>query len=362
VYRNDILTKIKPLDIFILTQINNKISGGFMLSNLAKSITDNKIHVKKYSEIAMLFRYKRDFLDILSNRYMEIAKAEPDYFAISQFQKWSVKLYNCFNTFTAAIYSNNIQKIFKAQTCQDRLCPACNHRRMLRTSAKLIQIYQSEQMSKYRYLHVVLTVVSCTPAKLTETIDKLLYDFDKFLKNKRIKAINKGFFRSLEITYNVKDKTFHPHIHGLFVVNPSYFSDMNIYLKQSDFVDIWQSSTNDPKITQVSVQALKKGDMSGIIEVSKYAVKVSEQLIKSIPLEDLKILRLNLFKRRLVSMGGIIRKVAAELKLNLDDDNELTDSMSDDDIRKAILLYLVDFAYRRKSQKLHVLKKEAVGF
>jgi plasmid rolling circle replication initiator protein Rep len=337
----------------MLSNYNNKYK-----KDKKNSQEKNLIINHKSSEISTLYRYKRDFLDILSSRYLEIAKQENN----AKFQNWSVKLYNCFNYFQAGIFSNNIQKIFQAQTCQDRLCLACNHRRSLRTFAKLIQIVKNESMQKYRYLHIVLTVKNCTPDKLTETIDTLLYSFKKFLFNKRIKAIDKGFFRSLEITYNQKENTFHPHIHVLFVVNPAYFSQVGGYIKQSDFRDIWQSSAGLDYAPQVSVQALKKGDYSGIAEVAKYAVKESEQLIKSIPLEDLKILRLNLFNRRLISVGGIIRDMAKKLKLNLDDDNSITDEISDDDIKDETLKFIVEFLYNRKAKKYKVIEREKIDF
>jgi plasmid rolling circle replication initiator protein Rep len=310
------------------------------------------------SEISILYRYKRDFLDLLSSRYLEIAKGDDDV----DFQRWAVNVYDCFNFFQAGIFSHNIQKIFKAQTCQDRLCPACNHRRSLRTFAKLIQAVKNEKMQKYRYLHIVLTVRNCEPEELKKTIDELLYSFKKFLFNKRIKAINKGFFRSLEITYNETEKTFHPHLHILLAVNPSYFKNSELYIKQADFTAIWQSSAALDYAPQVSVQALKQGDYSGIAEVAKYAVKESEELIKNIPPRDLKILRLNLFQRRLISTGGIIRKIANEMKLNLSDDNSLTDNISDDDIKDETLKFIVEFLYNRKKKKYEIIEKEKPDF
>ncbi|MHB8282892.1 MAG: protein rep [bacterium] len=319
-----------------------------------KSITINH----KSSEIYTLYKYKRDFLDLLSDRYLEIAKQENN----AEFQNWGIKLFNCFDYFQAGIFTNNIQKIFKVHSCQDRLCLACNHRRSLRTFAKLIQIVKNESMQKYRYLHVVLTIKNCTPDQLTQTINTLLYSFEKFLKNKRIKNINKGFFRSLEITYNEINKSFHPHLHLLIAVNPSYFKNTKFYIKHADFAEIWRKSANLNYFPQVSIQALKINDYAGIAEVAKYAVKESEELIKNIPLNDLKILRLNLRKRRLISVGGIIRDMAKILKLNLDDDNLITDSILDDNIKDETLKFIVEFLYNRKLKKYKLKNKEKVEF
>jgi hypothetical protein len=221
---------------------------------------------------------------------------------------------------------------------------------------------KNEKMQKYRYLHIVLTVRNCEPDKLKKTIDELLYSFKKFLFNKRIKAINKGFFRSLEITYNEAEKTFHPHLHILLAVNPSYFTDTRKYSSYADFTAIWQSSAALDYMPQVSVQALKPGDYAGIAEVAKYAVKESEQLLENISTMDLKILRLNLFQRRLISTGGIIRKIANEMKLNLSDDNSLTDNISDDDIKDETLKFIVEFLYNRKKKKYEIIEKEKPDF
>jgi plasmid rolling circle replication initiator protein Rep len=334
------------------------------MNNLKSNCKDSiqkqasKVNKKKQTEISTIFHYKRYFLDTLSNKYLELAKQENN----AEFQNWATKVYNCFNYFQAGIYTNGIQKIFKAQTCQDRLCPACGHRRSLRTYAKLIKIAKNEQMKKYRYLHIVLTVKNCMPDSLTDTINKLFYSFKKFTLNKRIKKMNLGYFRSLEITYNEIDHNFHPHLHILICVNSSYFSDPDKYLKHKDIMDLWQKSALLNYSPDVWIKALKKDNYEGFAEIAKYAVKESEQIIKNIPLQNLKILRLNLSNRRLISLGGIIKKMAEELKLNLANDSELTDNISDIDIKDETLRFMVEFLYQRSLKKLKAVKKELVNF
>src|SRR5699024_9798846 len=124
----------------------------------------------------------------------------------------------------------------------------------------------------------------------------------------------KGYFRSLEITYNKKDNTYHPHFHLILAVNESYFKDTRIYLTQNDWTNLWKKSLKVDYTPVVDVRRVKSKnkDFGKVIaETAKYTVKADDYLIKD---EDGKIdeeltdnvvktLDKALHRKRLVSFG-----------------------------------------------------------
>jgi hypothetical protein len=313
---------------------------------------------KKETNIRKLFYYKKYQTEHLSESYLEIAKKYND----SDYQNRAFKVLHCCDDIEVAIFSNNKQKITSMHSCQDRLHLTCNWRRSLKTFAKLSQVLNSEQFinKKYRFIFLTLTLRAVKPVDLKQGINHIFYSFKKFLLNKRIKAMNKGFFRGLEITFNDTDKTFHHHIHCVFVVDKSYFTNSKIYLKQSDYSDIWQKSADIDYTPIIDIRTVKNS--GGLAEISKYSVSADEKLLLSLDIDELKILRDNLTDRRLIGMGGVVRAVARLLKVNLTDDNKLTDNINGSDIKDEILRFLIGLKWSIGLGKYKIEKKETVDF
>ena len=324
-----------------------------------KNITDGKKSQveKKRSKISKIAYYKKYQTENLSARYLKIARERND----STYQSRAVKVHTCCDYVEYGQFSNNIQKIINMYSCQDRLHSACNYRRSLRTFAKLSQILKSQEFTekKYKFLFLTLTLKSVEPANLKAGIDEMFYAFKKFLLNKRIKAMNKGFFRALEITFNVKEMTFHHHLHCVFVVNSSYFTKPELYIKQADFTDIWKKSANIDYTPIIDVRTIKS--MGGVAEVAKYSVSADEGLLGSLDDDELIILRDNLTNRRLVGMGGVVRDVARKLKINIDDDS-VTGTINDDDVKNEVLRFIILLKWNIGIGKYELVEKEDVGF
>ncbi|MCO7174471.1 protein rep [[Clostridium] scindens] len=266
----------------------------------------------------------------------------------------------CGNFLEFALFQKAGLKLINANFCMDRLCNMCNWRRSLKIFVKLSKIIKSQEIQdkKYNFLFLTLTLENVEPKDLHQGLNHIFYSFNKFLKNKRIKNINKGYFRALEITYNPISNTFHHHLHIVLAVNKTYFKKPDLYLKQTDFADIWQSSAGIDYTPIVHIQKFKSE--KGIAEASKYSVKVDNKLLKNISIDNLKILRDELSNRRLVGMGGIIRDIAKKLKLNLDSDDKLTDDF--DDIKDDILLAILRYKFNIGFGKYELIEKENVNF
>lgn len=74
-------------------------------------------------------------------------------------------------------------------------------------------------------------------------------------ERKQFKKTVLGFFRALEVTHNPETGEYHPHFHALLCVTPSYFT--RDYIKQSEWVQLWQEAARLDYKPMVNVQAVK---------------------------------------------------------------------------------------------------------
>ena len=126
-----------------------------------------------------------------------------------------------------------------------------------------------------KYIFLTLTVKNCTGDDLSSTIDCILNGWKRFYSRKDIKSIMLGSIRNLEITYNSKTKTFHPHIHILIHVTPSYFG--RDYITQKQWSMIWKDCARLDYTPITDIRKVKPGD-NAYLEISKYVAKLSDLL------------------------------------------------------------------------------------
>jgi len=334
-----------------------------MYQNVKKSITKSEKKINKklkynFSTIGKIAFYHKHYNQVLSDKYLSVSKEFNDTF----YQRLAYRVLNCCDFVKYSQFSNQKQKIITMHSCNDRLCMTCNYRRSQRTFAKLIRVIKSDDFvnKKYKLIFLTLTLENVPPDKLNQGINHIFYSFNKFLKNKKIKRMNKGFFRALEITFNEKDRTFHHHLHIIFVVNKSYFDDSKLYLKQVDFRNIWGASACLDYEPFVFVEKVR--DNKGLAEVSKYSVKANDKFIKELTNYEFKTLRDELANRRLISMGGVVRDIAKKLKLNLNDNDIKSDDIDDDDIKDETLQAIISLRWSVGFGKYQLVEKEKVGF
>ena len=251
---------------------------------------------------------------------------------------------------------DNKLKLARANFCKSRICNMCNWRRSLKLFGQVSQVIEAIRGKgiKVRYLFLTLTVKNCKSDKLTETINQLNAGFRLLVRNDKKNKPTKiacnllGYMKAIEVTYNTKDDTYHPHIHCILAVRPSYFKSGN-YMKYEDVQLLWQKCLNIDYAPQVNIKAIKAGNSTpkAIAELAKYPTKIATVL--SVPTdkqeEVLYTLASAIKGRRLITFGGLFKDIKAELNLiDVEKDNNLV-NVGDGDEESQVINY-VKFTWR----------------
>lgn len=229
----------------------------------------------------------------------------------------------------------------QANFCRVRLCPVCQWRRSLKVYGQMSQILNAIK-DNYKFIFLTLTVRNCEGFELSEYLDALNYAFNSLTKSEAWRGACRGYFKAVEVTRNRVTGTYHPHIHTLIAVNPSYFKS-RYYLSYDRWRDNWEHVLNTALAKyelgimehrpQISVQRVKDkdGDIAhACCEVSKYSVKSKDIIIYDdwdLTVETVRTLDRALNGRRLATMGGVIRKEHKRLHLQ-DADGENADLLN----------------------------------
>lgn len=222
------------------------------------------------------------------------------------------------------------KKLIVADFCRNRLCPQCARRRSLKIAGNTSRIIDALGDS-FRYILLTLTVRNVSGDELSGTIDAMMAAFKRMTARAVWRHSIAGYMRSLECTYSRHLGTYHPHFHLLMAVPASYF-DGDGYLTHDDFMRLWQESMRLDYSPSVDVRRVKDDATDAVRETAKYCVKFSLLTDKRIRFETrvdvVATFDKALAGRRLVSYGGIFKKVFRQLKLK---DAEAADADLDGD-------------------------------
>ena len=245
--------------------------------------------------------------------------------------------------------TGELVRIVGFSSCRVRLCPLCSWRRSLKNFWNTIAIVKwlqanerRQEVGKFSYIFITLTIKNCRGDALSGTIDDLFAAVKRLYERKEIKKAWFGMVRNLEVTHNVDFKskdydTFHPHFHMIAAVRPSYFTSRD-YISQKRLQALWKECLRvdyDPvvDIRRVKGRASPEGeDASGcdaakaVAECSKYAAKAADYIIPDdwdLTVETVRILDAALDRRRLINYSGIFREVSRRLKLEDSEDGDL---------------------------------------
>jgi len=230
---------------------------------------------------------------------------------------------------------NGHRKLEDANFCRVRLCPMCDWRRSRKYFSQIMRIVHSayEQRPAMRYVFLTLTCRNVAGEELSVTLDKLFEGFNRLFKYKQVDTATVGWIRSLEVTYNRDENTYHPHFHVLIAVAPDYFG--RSYIKHAQWLEMWRKAMKldyDPnvRIEAVYKNKMREGETSGVtLEIAKYTVKPDDilQANEDLMAEIVGTLHVALHHRRLIGFGKLFRELKS--KLNLPDieaeDVDLTD-------------------------------------
>ena len=235
-------------------------------------------------------------------------------------------LEHCADTLLFAENAEGKKKLKSANFCRLRLCPMCQWRRSLKMFGQVQTITDKilERDKSTRFLFATFTVKNVDAENLETCINilnnKFLYLVSKnktFAPAKKLKQNLLGYLKAVEVTYNTKDKTYHPHLHVIFAVKSTFFKNKQNYMTKKEWIELWQQALGVDYKPQTDIRAIKSGTAKAVAEVAKYPVKTAP--ILSLPddeaVEVLKTLTLSLHKKRFVAYGGIFKTIKQELKL-----------------------------------------------
>ena len=253
-------------------------------------------------------------------------------------------------------------KLHRANFCRDRLCPMCSWRRSYKIFGQVSQIMDLIA-DKYEFIFLTLTIPSCTADELITTLNRMSLGWKYLVRQKRVRSILKGFFKALEITYNDKADTYHPHFHVVLAVPKSYFKKGD-YIQRDEWLSMWQKAMKDSSITQVDIRKARDKHKenigktaaerlsSAVAEIAKYAVKSSDYLFADEDLTDKVVSALvpALADRRLCSFGGCFKEAHQALQL---DDTENGDLIHiDGELRSDVALQIYRYGWSCGAYKL----------
>ena len=212
-----------------------------------------------------------------------------------------------------------------ANFCRLRLCPMCSWRKSLKLFGQVSEIATEllHQRPSVRFLFVTLTVPNCKAEDLSNKINSMNKAFTcltckgkKFVPAKTFKKNLLGYMKAIEITYNQKTDTYHPHIHCLFAVKSSYFVGTE-YIRKGKWQEIWTQAMHSECELIVHVETINS-KVKSIAEMSKYPVKPTDLLSikdKEQAVRALMVLHKTLKGRRLVTFGGLLAEIKKALNL-----------------------------------------------
>lgn len=309
------------IDNYTTKKKNYKETNIEVLKDINKNGKDNNWKERKESNLKLADSYKR-----------------------LGFKKY-YRVVDCSTFLEFGVTKSSNLKLLKANFCKVRLCPMCAWRRSLKIFGQVSKVMDYvERNYNYRYIFLTLTVKNCYGEDLKNTLDLMTKSFNKLSERKAFKQAVKGYFRSLEITYNKKDNTYHPHFHLILAVNKNYFTDDRTYLSQEKWTNLWKESLKVDYTPVVDVRRVKSKnkDFGKVVaETAKYTVKADDYLIKD---EDGKIdegltdnvvktLDKALHRKRLVSFGFIFKEIHKMLKLDDTEDGSLENTDNEDKLR-----------------------------
>lgn len=280
------------------------------------------IQSAKNEEIEELKKLVADIYDLkkqnnmkLAARYQMIAKKSTELSTDDYYARKYERLEQC-STYLEFRREKSTKKykLINTNLCRVRLCPLCAYKRSLavyHNTADIIS-YINKKYNRSKYLFLTLTIRNVAGSELSNAIDNLTRGWQNMSKQTRIKNVVLGTVRSIEITYNKRSNTYHPHLHVLIHTTADIYAGRN-YISQAEFSDRWRSAAGIDYQPVVDVRRLRHNGGREVAEIAKYSVKplewdkCAESVI--ITLDEV------LHKRHLLSLSGTMREAKRQLKI-----------------------------------------------
>ena len=256
-----------------------------------------------------------------------------DIFKELQYKKTFVeRVISCGDTLQFIQNQDGTLKLYQAYFCKNKLCPMCNWRRSMKYSYQTSRIVDEaiKQSPKGRFLFLTLTVKNVEGQALNSTISQLTKSFDRLFKRAKVQRNLLGYLRSVEVTHNENDKTYHPHIHVLMMVRPSYFQSKKDYITQKEWSDMWSQSLKVDYVPMIDIRTVKetgKGLRGAVLETAKYPTKPIKLDIENKQVVD--DLYNGLYRKRQLGYGGLFKAIKKQLALDDAENGDLVHTSDD---------------------------------
>ena len=234
-------------------------------------------------------------------------------------------------------------KLFKAWFCKSKLCPICNWRRSMKNSAQTQRIVESVVVDKpkSRWLFLTLTTKNVADGEtLKDGLSEMTKAFHRLFKYKKVAKNLIGFMRNIEVTVNSETEFYNQHMHVLLCVENSYFKNKENYITQKEWTELWKKALQinyNPVVDVRAIKPNKKGDsdiQAAVKETSKYSVKSADFLTDNEKrnLEIVADLELGLYRKRMISYGGLLKEKHKILNLDDAEDGDLINTSEEEGI------------------------------
>lgn len=251
----------------------------------------------------------------------------------------SIRMANCAERIIYNIEPDGTMHYGGTWLCRDRLCPVCAWRLSIKRVGEMVATMArlAEEIPGAKAIHVCLTVRNCGGEELRDVINGLSEGFARLRRRSLWVDYIKGYMRSIEVSYNAEEETYHPHIHVIAIVGPGYTRQISM----GDWVSMWRECANleynpivwashayakkpevePPRFAVYDLQAdgpvastewEKSPDISAITEAIKYPLK-PETLPKIAQNADIKTVAEALAGVRMIAFGGVVKKIRREL-------------------------------------------------
>ncbi|EUN87375.1 replication initiation protein [Staphylococcus aureus M0959] len=173
---------------------------------------------------------------------------------------------------------------------------------------------------------------------LEQSLKHMSKAFNKLKMYTKVKKNLVGFLRSTEVTVNKNDGSYNQHMHVLLCVENAYFRKKENYITQVEWVDLWQKALQVNYRPVANIKAIKpnqKGDkdiQAALEETSKYSVKSSDFLTDDDEKnqEIVNDLEKGLYRKRMLSYGGLLKQKHKILNLDDAEDGNLINTSDED--------------------------------
>lgn len=226
-------------------------------------------------------------------------------------------------------------KLYQAYFCKNKLCPMCNWRRSMKYSYQTSRIVDEaiKQEPKARFLFLTLTVRNVKGEDLNVTLTSLTKSFDRLFKRVKVQRNLLGYLRSVEVTHNEKENTYHPHIHVLMMVKSRYFKTSDDYISQKEWGEMWSRSLKVDYYPIVDIRGVKQsyqGIEKAIVETAKYPVKPMNLDVTDKQVVD--DLYNGLYRKRQLGYGGLFKTIKKQLRLDDVENGDLIYTTENNDV------------------------------